>query len=384
MTPTDVKRKQLWRTRIAVSAFFFLTGLCFSSWGSRVADIQLKLGLDEAGLGLILLAIPAGSALSLPIAGWLINRQGSSRILSAACLLYALLLPLIGLSASILLLVIALFFFGFVGNIGNIAVNTQAVSVEQLFGKTIMSSFHAIWSLAGLAGASIGNLMVNLHLQPMNHFMIIALAAIVIWATNAHATVKTHTPVKGKQPFFVKPDKTLIGLGIIAFCCMISEGTMYDWSTVYFARAIEAPPGLVPLGFQAFTLATTTGRFTGDWLAHRYGINKILTVSGILTASGLLMSALFPHIITAVIGFFLVGLGVSAVIPLVYSEAGRSKTMSPSMALAAVTTLGFFGFLLGPPLIGFIAHASGLRTSFAVVAVMGLMITVLARRKNVA
>lgn len=365
-----------------MSAFFFLTGLCFASWGSRVADIQLKLGLDEAGLGLILLAIPGGSALSLPIAGWLINRYGSSRILSAACLLYALLLPLIGLAPSIATLVVALFFFGFIGNIGNIAVNTQAVSVEQLFGKTIMSSFHAIWSLAGLAGASIGNLMVNLHLEPLNHFLIIALAAIVIWATNAHKTVKTHIPVKGKQPFFVKPDKTLVGLGVIAFCCMISEGTMYDWSTVYFARALNASPGLVPLGFQAFTLATTTGRFTGDWLAHRYGIKKILMVSGVLTATGLLISALFPYIATAIAGFFLVGLGVSAVIPLVYSEAGRSKSMSPSMALAAVTTLGFFGFLLGPPLIGFIAHASGLRTSFAIVAIMGLMITVLARRQK--
>jgi MFS family permease len=212
--------------------------------------------------------------------------------------------------------------------------------------------------------------------------MIIAVAAITIWATNGHATVKTHIPVKGKQPFFVRPDKTLIGLGIIAFCCMISEGTMYDWSTVYFARALNADHGLVPLGFQAFTLAATTGRFAGDWLAHRYGIKKILVISGIFTSCGLLISAIIPTITTAVRGFFMVGLGVSAVIPLVYSEAGRSKSMSPSMALAAVTTLGFFGFLLGPPLIGFIAQASGLRTSFAIVAIMGLMITVLARRQQ--
>lgn len=373
-----------WRTRIAVSAFFFLTGLCFSSWASRIPDIQHTLDLSEGALGSILLCIPFGSLASLPVAGWLVSRMGSDKVLVITCAFYALLLPLIGLAPSIWILVTVLFFFGFIGNMGNIAVNTQAVAVEQIFGKTIMSSFHAIWSLAGLAGAGIGTLMINFQLPPFYHFLIIAVVAYILIATNGRSTVKQPPAAQDvKQPFFVKPDKTLIGLGIIAFCCMICEGTMYDWSGIYFTKVVKARPGLVTLGYTAFTLAATLGRFTGDWLAHRYGIKNILTASGIFTATGLLISVIFPFTATSVAGFFLVGIGISAVIPLVYSAAGRSGTMSPGMALAAVTTLGFFGFLLGPPLIGFIAQASSLRASFAVISVIGIMITVMARRQRI-
>ncbi|MCK7559963.1 MFS transporter [Chitinophaga sedimenti] len=325
-------------------------GLCFSSWGSRVADIQRKMDVGEGALGLIFLAIPCGLGLSLVIAGWLTNRLGSQRLLSIACLGYALMLPMLGLAPNIALLVLALFIFGFVGNLGNIAVNTRAVSVERMFGQTIMSSFHGIWSLAGLVGANVGSLMIKFHVDPLYHFLFVAGAGVLLWATNASSTLPPEAPVSGKQPIFVKPDKSLLGLGVIAFCCMISEGTMYDWSTVYFAKTIQSAPEQVALGFSAFTVATTTGRFTGDWLSRRIGIMGILSLSGIITASGLLLSAIFPTVMMGIIGFFLVGLGVSAVVPLLYSEAGRSKTMSPSMAIAAVSSIGFPGFLLGPRL----------------------------------
>ncbi|WP_346318797.1 MFS transporter [Chitinophaga sp. YIM B06452] len=372
-----------WHARLAVSAFFFLNGLCFSSWGSRIPAIQERHGLSEAGLSALLLCIPVGALLSLPFAGWLVSRTGSRPVMLAAALLYAVFLSLIGIAGSPLILGIILFAFGFIGNLGNISVNTQAVSVEVLYGQTIMSSFHATWSLAGLTGAGIGTLMVNLFITPSTHFFFISLFALAATAVAYRYTLPEPAQVNASRPpVFVKPDKALISLGIIAFCCMICEGTMYDWSGVYFVKAVEAAPGQVTMGFTAFTLATTFGRLNGDWLTRRYGITGMLRGSGLLTAAGLLLAVFLPLPIPAAIGFFLVGLGVSTVIPLVYSTAGKSTAMPQSMALAAVSTLGFLGFLAGPPIIGFIAQFAGIRYSFACIAVMGLMITFLAGKKK--
>ncbi len=373
-----------WHARLAVSAFFFLNGLCFSSWGSRIPAIQANHGLSEAGLSALLLCIPIGALLSLPFAGWLVSRAGSRPVMLAAALLYALFLTLIGLAANPFVLGAMMFLFGFIGNLGNISVNTQAVSVEALYGHTIMSSFHAVWSLAGLTGAGIGTVMVNLFIPPLMHFIFISVLALILTGIAYRYTLPEQAQPVGvsRPPIFVKPDRTLIGLGVIAFCCMICEGTMYDWSGVYFAKAVAAAPGQVTMGFMAFTAATTSGRLAGDWLTRRYGITGMLRGSGLLTAAGLLLSVLLPYPIPAAAGFFFVGLGVSTVIPLVYSAAGKSSAMSQSMALAAVSTLGFFGFLAGPPIIGFIAEAAGLRWSFAVIALMGLMITFLASKKN--
>lgn len=369
-----------WHARLAVSAFFFLNGLCFASWASRIPAIQEKLQLSEAALGTLLLCIPIGALISLPLSAWIILRLGSRPAMILSALLYALCLCMIGLAANPIVLGFAAFCFGVIGNLGNISVNTQAVGVEQLFGRTIMASFHAVWSLAGLTGALIGILMINLNMPPQMHFFYIGALAFFIVLASFRYTL--HQPgEKTNQPFFVKPDKALISLGIIAFCCMTCEGTMYDWSAVYFAKVVNAKPGLVTIGYTAFTFATTTGRLIGDRLTLHYGIKRMLGGSGILTAAGLLLAVFLPVTLWAALGFFLVGLGVSTVIPLVYSEAGRSTTMSPGMAITAVTTVGFFGFLFGPPVIGFIAEATGLRVSFALIAVMALMITFMAKRK---
>lgn len=370
-----------WQVRLAVSAFFFLNGLCFASWASRIPAIQEQLRLSEAALGTLLLCIPIGALTSLPLSGWLITRVGSRPVIIAAAAAYAICLYGIGAAPNPYALGAVLFCYGFIGNVGNISMNTQAVGVEGLFGQTIMSSFHATWSMAGFTGALIGTLMVNLRIPPAVHFIYISLAMLAIILLAFRFTLQQPGRVDNQQPIFVKPDKVLVRLGVIAFCCMICEGTMYDWSGVYFAKVIVTEPGLVTLGYTAFTMATTAGRFVGDWLARRYGITGMLLGSGILTASGLLLAVLLPFTLPATIGFFLVGLGVSTVIPLVYSEAGRSATMAPGMALAAVSTLGFTGFLVGPPVIGFIAQAAGLQTSFTLIAAMGLMITLLARRK---
>lgn len=367
--------------RIAVAVFFFIAGLSFASWASRIPAIKLHLGLSEGSLGLILFALPAGIMSSLPFTGWIISKWSSRTILLIAAILYPLTLVLIGLVQSPMQLAITLFLFGTWSNFFNIAVNTQAIAVEKLYGKSIMASFHGIWSLAGFTGAAIGTLMISLGLAPFWHFCIITGLSIpvVIWFNNFTILQDAET---GKPPLFAKPDKTILLYGLIAFGSMVCEGTMFDWSGVYFQKVVEAPAQWVTLGYLLFMGAMATGRFISDRFTTRFGIKPILQASGALIATGLILSVIFPYMITAGLGFLMVGLGVSSVIPLIYSAAGRSKTMNPGVALAAVSTIGFVGFLLGPPLIGSIAQVSSLRGSFTLIACLGLLITVLAKKMH--
>jgi MFS family permease len=366
--------------RIAVSTFFFLAGLCFSSWASRIPDIRLKLHLDNAGLGAVLLGLPAGLMTSLPLAGWLVAKFGSRPIATFAAILYACTLPVLGLVTAVWQLVTCLFIFGMGGNMLNISINTQAIGTEALYGRTIMASYHGLWSLAGFSGAAIGTLFINLGWLPYQHFLVISASALMIVLTTSGRLILHDAHAGGDQPIFARPDRSLINLGIIAFCSMICEGAMFDWSGVYFQKVIQPPKGLVAAGYTAFMATMATGRFLGDWMATRWGIKRILQASGILTASGLLISISFPYLLPALLGFLLVGAGVSSVIPLVYSAAGRSKVLTPGVALAAVSTIGYLGFLFGPPFIGFIAQAFNLRVSLGLIAILGATIALMAAR----
>jgi MFS family permease len=365
--------------RIAVSCFFFLAGLCFSSWASRIPDIRLKLHLDNAALGAVLLGLPAGLLTSLPLAGWLVARFGSRPIALFAALLYAITLPSLGLAAAPWQLVACLFVFGMGGNLLNISMNTQAIGTEALYGRTIMASYHGIWSVAGFSGAAIGTLFIRLGWLPYQHFIVITSVAWLIVAVTSGQLLAQDAHAGGEdRPIFAWPDRSLINLGMIAFCSMICEGAMFDWSGVYFQKVIQPPHGLVAIGYTAFMSTMASGRFLGDWLATKWGIKRILQISGTLTAAGLLTAILFPWLFPALAGFLLVGAGVSSVVPLVYSAAGRSKVLSPGVALAAVSTIGYLGFLVGPPFIGFIAQAFNLRVSLGLIAVLGSVIVLIA------
>jgi MFS family permease len=376
----SLQRRRIYR--IAVSSFFFLAGLSFSSWASRIPDIQVKLHLNNAGLGAVLLGLPTGLLISLPVAGWLVAKYGSRFIAIGAAILYAATLPLLGLAESKLQLLLCLFLFGMGGNMLNISMNTQAVSTETLYGRTIMASYHGLWSLAGFSGAALGTLMVALGLSPFQHFLIINVIGFLIIAIASKYLVTEDVNAKSSGPIFARPDRSLINLGLIAFCSMICEGAMFDWSGVYFQKVIQPGKGLVTLGFTAFMCTMAAGRFVGDWVATSIGKKKTLQLSGLLTASGLLIAVIFPYLITAVIGFLLVGAGVSSVVPLIYSSAGKSKVLSPGVAIAAVSTIGYLGFLFGPPFIGFIAQISGLRTSLGLIALLGSIIALIASRNK--
>lgn len=360
--------------RIAVGTLFFLQGLCFATWASRIPSIQQQLNISESLLGVILFALPAGSMISLFFSGPLVTKYGSKKVAVNALLLYSLLLPLIGFSQNIGLLIGSLVAFGVAGNLSNIAINTQAVHVEAKYGKNIMASFHGLWSTAGFVAAGVGTYMIGRGIVPLTHFIITTTVIAAGVAASFQYLVTEEKAPATKTPFFVKPDKALLQLGILAFCCMICEGAMFDWSGIYFQKVVGAEPSWVGAGYTAFMCAMATGRFVADWIANRLSFSKTIFGSGLLIAIGLSVAVVFPTVLLSVIGFLLVGFGVSSVIPLIYSEAGKSKTISASMALTAVSSVGFFGFLIGPPLIGIIAGAFSLRISFMFVGLIGLLI----------
>jgi MFS family permease len=366
--------------RIAVSSFFFLAGICFFSWASRIPDIQAKLGVNNAALGGILLCLPIGLLTSLPVAGFLVAKYGSRIIVILSAVLYACTLPMLGFAGSPVQLMITLFVFGFGGNMMNISINTQAVATETFYQKPIMASFHGVWSMAGFAGAATGTLMVRFHVAPPYHFLCITTIAALILFIFAGNLIKKDSNRDEKQPIFAMPDKSILNFGLIAFCAMISEGAMSDWSGIYFAKVVKPDPAWVTVGFTSYVCTMATGRFVGDWVAYKLGIKRMLQVSGLLTAAGLLLAVIFPQFITATTGFLMVGAGVSSVVPIIYSAAGKSKVMSPGVAIAAVSTIGYLGFLFGPPFIGFIAQATNLRISFGLIAIMGTLIAMIATK----
>lgn len=372
--------------RIAVGAMFFMAGLSFASWASRIATVQQKLGLSDTALGAVLFALPIGLMLSLPFSGWIITKVGSKRVLLTAIMGYGVALLGLGLAQNTVQLVACLACYGFAGNTVNISVNTQAVAAEGMYDKPIMATFHGLWSLAGFTGAGIGAFMIGRRIDPFHNFIIIIfllLIGVIItsrYLYDDHATAKNTPPSTLPLQDRLRLMIPLLTLGSIAFCSMICEGAMFDWSVIYFKKVILAPIALQGIGFTAFMATMATGRFVADFFSHSFGLKRTLQVSGSLTATGLLVAVIFPHIYTAMAGFMLVGAGVSSVVPMVYSAAGKSKTMSPGVALAAVSTIGFVGFLVGPPVIGFIAGLATLRASFLFVGLMGTMVVFLSTR----
>lgn len=364
------------RIRLAVSLFYFGQGIAFASWASRIPDIKHNLNLSDGELGSILLALPLGQLCTMPISGRLVTKYGSKKILTITAPLYVLALSNLGLAAAPWHLAAFLFLFGIIGNMCNIAVNTQGVEAEKLFVKPIMTSFHGAWSIAGFTGALIGLLMVNLHVIPYYHFWVIA---VLIWI-NVFLNYKHLVPGKGssterKPKLFVKPEGVLLQLGIIGFCSMATEGAMFDWSGVYFKEIVKAPSSLVILGYASFMVMMALGRFLGDSVILKLGRKRTMQFSGFVISTGMFISVFFPYVITATLGFMLVGLGVSSIVPTVYSVAGKNGKVSAGMALAMVSSVSYLGFLMGPPLIGYISALSSLQYSYAVIGCFGLLVS---------
>ena len=367
------------QSRAAVSALFFLSGLCFASWASRIPDISRRLDLSEGELGQLLLAMPVGSVLALPLAGWLTDTYGSRIVTVVSAALYAIGLPLLGWVPSPWALGAGLVFFGFGGDLLNIGVNAQALEVQDAYSsRSIMGSFHGLWSLAGFAGGLIATWLIGWRQPPLTHFIGVAGALLLLLLIARPYLPRAAGREAGGGLVLRWPDWPLLRLGLIALFGLMCEGCMFDWSGVYFQQVVQVEKAWVTSGYVAFMGSMALGRFGSDLLTTHLGARRVLQLSSALICAGLLTAVLFPTLVPALIGFLVVGFGTSSVIPLTYTAAGRSGTLSPGAALALVTTIGFFGFLIGPPLIGFLAEWSSLRVSFTLVALIGVGIGVLA------
>jgi MFS family permease len=374
------------RIRIAVALFYFSLGLLFASWASRIPDIKTKLHLNDALFGTILFSMPAAQFLMMTFSGRLVTRFGSRKVLIFAIPMYSICLSNIGLVREGWQLAIALFLFGVTGNLCNISVNTQGVAAERLYDRPILASFHGGWSLAGFTGALIGLTMINLKIKPYWHFItVILIVWVIIWFNYKYLVrgKPVMNPDEPKRKFFNKPDIVLVQLGIIGFCSMASEGAMFDWSGLYFKDVVMAPSSLVILGYTSFMIMMASGRFLSDFMTSKIGRKRLMQICGIMISTGLYTAVLFPYLISSTIGFMLVGLGVSSIVPSVYSTAGKHAKVPAGIALATVASVSFLGFLMGPPLIGYISQAAGLRYSFAVIGIFGLGITLLVSKIKV-
>ncbi|PJJ60804.1 MFS transporter [Hymenobacter chitinivorans] len=367
--------------RLAIAVFFLVSGFGYATWASRIPTIQQHLSLDEAELGGVLLALPTGLLLTLPVTGYLLQRFSSRQIMLVGAVLYNVALGLLGFAQYTWQLVGLLFCFGCSRNLLNISMNAQSVGVQALYGRSIIATFHGVWSVAGFAAAAVGAGLISLHIAPSYHFVAVGMVltglALAFFPRSLDLVPPPSAADQPARPRFALPGKHLLKFGLICFASMACEGTMYDWSGVYFNKAVHAPPNWVAAGFATYMVAMTTGRFLGDWLVNRYGVRPLLRGSGVLMTLGLALAALLPQPLPAALGFALVGLGVSCVVPMVFSMVGRSSHLSSGAAIAGVSTVGYIGFLLVPPVVGFVASAANLRWSFALMALLGIVVVLL-------
>ena len=366
--------------RLSIFYFYFIMGLIFASWASRIPDIKSSLNLNDGQLGQVLFAMPLGQLLMMVVSGYLVNKFGSRIILITAMTLYAIALTFIPQANSFNLLFLVLFFFGITSNMANIAVNTQAVSLEALYKRNIMSSFHGLWSLGGLTGGILGAVFAETKFSIFTHLVIILILGvigIIIFSRCLLAQdIKENSDAKTSKKAF-KLDSAIIILGLIGFGSMFCEGTMFDWSSVYFSTIIKPDETFVRLGYIASMGAMTFGRFVADRFVNRYQASVVLRFCGILITSGLLLATVAPGLIISTFGFLLIGLGVSSIVPICYSAAGRLKTMSASIAITAVSSISFLGFMIGPPLIGLLSEITDLRIALLAASSFGILIIVL-------
>lgn len=363
---------------------FCAHGLVFSSWASRIPIIKDALSINEAELGTLLLLMPIGQLSTMVLAGKLISIHGSSWIIKKCFLLYPVFLLLIGISPSYWTLAIVLFFFGVTGNLCNIAMNTQAIEIETITKRTLLSSCHGAWCLAGLVGALIGLLMININISTFYHFVIVFILVLLLWLySKSNLTNIAHKTERQKQSIFKSVNPTLVALGFTGFLSMAIEGAMFDWSGVYFQTIVKAPENLIILGYTSFVLMMTLGRFVGNRVIERYGKKTVLQSCGILMSSGLFLSVLFPELWVCIIAFMIIGLGGSLSVPSIYSTVGQVSKVAPSIALSFVSSISFLGFLIGPPLIGYIAEAFDLRYSYGVFACFGILLTAIVSQMKV-
>ncbi|MEX2231595.1 MAG: MFS transporter [Cyclobacteriaceae bacterium] len=369
----DVKNRQ----RFFLSVFFFLSGFCFSSWASRIPTIKSNFDYNEAELGTILLFMPVSSLIGLPLSGWLVSRYDSRIPLAGGFILLSFGILGIGFAPTTPLLVASICLLSFSFRILNISLNTQAIHLQKQFDRKINGSFHGLWSTGGIAGVGFSTLLVALDIRMDLHLSIVAALTFIITLYAQRSLLRNDRAATGNRLILGKPDPYIVYLGLIVFFAAICEGGMFDWGGVFFKEVVQVE--IFTWGYLFFMICMAISRFASDQIVEKIGMPKTYILSASFIFVGIALPVLQPDFWPSMIGFCLVGLGTASIIPMTFTLASYNTKYSPGMAISIIATYSIVGMLIGPPLIGYLAHAFNLRLSFITFALAGLMLIPISR-----
>ena len=365
----------------SVGVAFVIMSMVFGTWITRIPDIKAQTGLSEGELGIALLGMPLGGITIMLFMGSLIHRFGAGRVTWISSVVYVVSLIPPAFSNNLASLTIALVLVGVSAGAMDVAMNAAAASIEKQQRKLIMSTSHALFSFGGMIGAGIGSLIVGLGVPTLFHFsgttvilMVVALAFRKHWLAISESKDGSHK--------WAPPNKALFLLAFIGFCVLLSEGAIADWSAIYIRDTLTGSAFLGGLGFAGFSMTMALGRFYGDILIPKLGPGKILWGGGLLSALSVAAVLLIGNPGIAILGFTVAGIGLSCVVPIVFSAAANIPGISPGSGIASVSGMGYFGFMVGPPAIGFVAEEFGLDYGLGLVALLCLMIAIAAQIKS--
>ena len=366
------------RNRVAISAVFFLNGFGLASWFIHIPSVKEQLGLNEQQLGLALLGTGLGSLLTMWLSGWLMGRFGSRRILILATLCFAFSLVFPVWAPNLVLLTVSLGFLGGCNGLMDVCMNNQAAYFEALAGRPVMSSFHAIWSLGGWCGSLLGSLfLLNQQLSTWHlAFLGLLIVGGVVWLAPSLLRIASE-----HGPIFALPTREIAIFALLCLIAMLSEGAVADWAGVHLRDDLGTPYALSGLGFNAFAICMAGGRFVGDRIVQRIGRERTVTAGALVGAIGLFFAALAGSPILSIIGFGLAGLGMSNIVPVLFSLAALRIPGAIERATSSVFATGYLGFLIGPPLVGMFAQLFTLPVALAGTAVLVAGICVFSPRR---
>ncbi|MEQ8715263.1 MAG: MFS transporter [Cyclobacteriaceae bacterium] len=363
-----------------VGLIFSFNSIMFGNWVTRIPDMKADLGLSAADLGLAILGMPVGAILIMPFCGGLINKQGLGKATALSTILFLMTasLPVYGIDQFSLMAV--LFIYGLCTAYMDITMNAAAAVTEKKRNHPIMSTCHGMWSLGAMVGSGIGSIFVGFGVDPKIHLTSIAviLFVVVLFLLPTLLRYSDEEAVEGHA--FALPKKAVFGLAFLAFCTMFSEGVIADWSAVYMTEGLQSGPFYTGLAFSGYAMMMAIGRFSGDMLIPRLGNRRIVVFGASIAFIGISIALLVSSPILAIVGFSFVGLGLSCLVPVFFSASAKTPGMSSGAGIAAVATFSYSGFLVGPPLIGWIADATSLGLAMGVVGILCLTIALLSGR----
>jgi MFS family permease len=355
--------------RIAVAYMFFINGAVGGNWVTRIPALMDKLGLSVTMLAYAFFAAPLAAILAMPLVGPLVTKFGSRRTTRISFFLWCLSIAPIAFAPNLIVLGAVMFVIGAVSALMDVAMNAHGLVLERRYRRPILSSLHAWYSIGGLVGSGTGALAAWAGLDIRLHISLVVGIAVAGGLLISPFLLRGGDEVaQERQPFFIKPPRVLLALGAVAFISLLSEGAVGDWSAVYIHKPLHSSQAIAALGYFAFSFMMVAGRLSGDRLTIRSGPVALIRTGGLLAAVSLTAALLIGNPVVAIIGFAGMGAGLAAVVPTVFRAAGTRPDIPPGIGLASVSLIGYFGFLVGPPLIGSINHFIGLPKALGVVA----------------